>query len=54
MLYWALVFLIISIIAGVLGFTGVAVASATIAKVFFVLFLFIFLVLLLAMGLAVD
>lgn len=54
MLYWAIVFFIISIIAALLGFTGVAVASAAIAKVFFVLFLFIFLLLLLAAGLAID
>ena len=52
MLYWALVFLLISIIAGILGFTGIAVASAGIAKIFFVLFLFIFLLLLL--GLRLD
>lgn len=51
MLYWALIFFIISVIAGVLGFTGIAVASATVAKVFFVLFLFIFLLLLLALRL---
>lgn len=54
MLYWALVFFIIAIIAGALGFTGVAVTSAAIAKVFFVLFLFIFLLLLLGIGLAGD
>lgn len=52
MLYWALVFFIIAIIAGALGFTGVAAASAGIAKIFFVLFLFIFLLLLLGIGLA--
>jgi len=54
MLYWALVFLIISIIAGLLGFSGIAVATAAIAKIFFVLFLFIFLLLLLGIGLAGD
>jgi uncharacterized membrane protein YtjA (UPF0391 family) len=51
MLYWALVFFIISIIAGVFGFTGIAVASAAIAKIIFVLFLFLFLLLLAAIGL---
>jgi uncharacterized membrane protein YtjA (UPF0391 family) len=51
MLYWALVFFIISLIAGILGFTGIAVASAAIAQVFFFLFLFIFLLMLLAIGL---
>lgn len=52
MLYWAVIFLIISIIAGILGFSGVAVVSASIAKVFFALFLFIFLLLMLSIGLA--
>lgn len=54
MLYYALVFLIIAIIAGALGFGGVAAVSAGIAKIFFVLFLFIFLLLLLGVGMAVD
>ncbi len=31
-LKWALIFFVISIIAGVLGFTGVSVASADIAR----------------------
>jgi uncharacterized membrane protein YtjA (UPF0391 family) len=44
MLYWALVFLDIALIAGVLGFTGVAVASAGIAKVLFAIFLVLFLI----------
>ena len=39
MLYWALMFLVVALIAGVLGFTGVAVAAAGIAKVLFVVFL---------------
>lgn len=54
MLYWALVFFIISIIAGVLGFTGIAAASATIAQVFFTVFLFVFLLIVLVMALSVD
>jgi uncharacterized membrane protein YtjA (UPF0391 family) len=33
MLYWALMFLIVALIAGVLGFTGVAVAAAGTARV---------------------
>ena len=44
MLYWALMFQVIALIAGVLGFTGVAVASAGIAKVLFIIFLVLFLV----------
>jgi uncharacterized membrane protein YtjA (UPF0391 family) len=54
MLYWAIVFFIISVIAGVLGFGGIATASATIAQIFFVLFLFIFLLLVLASVIATD
>jgi uncharacterized membrane protein YtjA (UPF0391 family) len=39
MLYYALVFLVIALIAGVLGFGGVAFASAAIAKICFFVFL---------------
>jgi uncharacterized membrane protein YtjA (UPF0391 family) len=39
MLKWALIFFLISIVAGVLGFTGLARGAAVIAKVLFVLFL---------------
>ncbi|MGE0213334.1 MAG: DUF1328 domain-containing protein [Parvibaculaceae bacterium] len=46
MLYWAVVFLVISLVAGALGFRGVASASATVAKVLFFIFLAVFLVLL--------
>ena len=42
MLYWTIVFLIIAIIAGVLGFGGVAFAAAGIAKILFFFFLLIF------------
>jgi len=43
MLKWALVFLIIAIIAGVFGFTDVEAASATIAQWLFGIFLVLFL-----------
>jgi uncharacterized membrane protein YtjA (UPF0391 family) len=43
MLYWALVFLLIAIVAGVLGFGGVAFAAAGLAKILFFVFLIIFL-----------
>jgi uncharacterized membrane protein YtjA (UPF0391 family) len=43
MLGWALTFLMIALIAAVLGFGGIAGASAGIAKVFFFVFLVIFL-----------
>jgi uncharacterized membrane protein YtjA (UPF0391 family) len=42
MLYWAAVFFIIAIIAGVLGFTGIAIATAEIAKILFFVFLILF------------
>jgi len=38
MLKWALIFFVISIIAGLLGFTGIAAGAAGIAKILFVLF----------------
>ncbi len=50
MLYWAVVFLIIAIIAAVFGFTGVYVAAAGIAKILFFIFLVLFIVSLLAGG----
>ena len=48
MLRWALIFLVIGLIAGLLGFTGIAGASITIAKTLFFIFMLIFLVLLIA------
>jgi uncharacterized membrane protein YtjA (UPF0391 family) len=47
MIKWALVFLVVGLIAGVLGFTGVAGASFAIAKLLFFVALAIFVVLLL-------
>jgi len=44
MLRWALTFLILSLIAALLGFGGIAAASAGIAKALFFIFLVIFLV----------
>jgi uncharacterized membrane protein YtjA (UPF0391 family) len=43
MLYYALVLFIISIVAAVLGFGGLAVGAAEIAKVLFFVFLALFL-----------
>ena len=43
MLKWAFIFLIIAIIAGLFGFTGVEQASATIAQWLFGIFLVLFL-----------
>ncbi len=48
MLRWALIFLVIGLIAGVLGFTTLAGASFAIAKILFFIFIVIFLVLLIA------
>ena len=42
MLKWALIFALISVAAGVLGFSGVAAGAAGIAKILFVLFLVAF------------
>jgi uncharacterized membrane protein YtjA (UPF0391 family) len=43
MLKWAVVFLIIAIIAGIFGFTDVEAASAGIAKILFGIFMVLFL-----------
>jgi len=43
MLKWALIFLVIAIIAGIFGFTNLEAASATIAQVLFGIFLVLFL-----------
>jgi uncharacterized membrane protein YtjA (UPF0391 family) len=45
-LKWALIFLVVSIIAGLLGFTGLSIVSADIARFLFYVFAVIFLVLL--------
>lgn len=44
MLQWALIFLVVALIAGALGFTGVYVAAAGIAKILFLIFLVLFVV----------
>jgi uncharacterized membrane protein YtjA (UPF0391 family) len=44
MLYWAVVFLVIALVAALFGFGGIAVAAAGIAKVLFFLFVIIFVV----------
>ncbi|HWU63616.1 MAG TPA: DUF1328 domain-containing protein [Ensifer sp.] len=43
MLYYALLFLAVAIIAGALGFGGIAGASVGIAKILFFVFLILFL-----------
>ena len=48
MLRWAVIFLVIGLIAGLLGFTSIAGTSIAIARILFFIFLAIFLVLLVA------
>jgi uncharacterized membrane protein YtjA (UPF0391 family) len=50
MLKWALIFFLVSLVAGLFGFTGIAGGALTIAKVLFFIFIAIF-VILLVMGL---
>jgi uncharacterized membrane protein YtjA (UPF0391 family) len=45
-LKWALIFLLISLVAALFGFTDIAAASADIARVLFYIFMVIFVVLL--------
>jgi uncharacterized membrane protein YtjA (UPF0391 family) len=45
LLSWAIIALIVSLVAGALGFTGLAVGAAVVAKFIFGIFLFIALVL---------
>jgi uncharacterized membrane protein YtjA (UPF0391 family) len=42
MLQWALIFLVVALIAGTFGFGGFATASAGIAQLLFVVFFFLF------------
>jgi len=44
MLRWALGFFIVALLAAVLGFSGIALAAAGIAKIIFFIFLVLFLV----------
>jgi uncharacterized membrane protein YtjA (UPF0391 family) len=50
MLRLALFFLVVAIVAGLFGFTGISLAAAGIAKILFFIFILVF-VLLLAAGL---
>jgi uncharacterized membrane protein YtjA (UPF0391 family) len=44
MLKWAIIFLVIALIAGAFGFTGIARGAATISRILFGLFLILFLI----------
>jgi uncharacterized membrane protein YtjA (UPF0391 family) len=50
LLKWALIMLVVSLVAALFGFTGLAAASADVARILFYIFLVVFLVLL-VMGL---
>ena len=54
MLTWAIIFLVIAVVAAALGFGGVAQGAATIAKVLFGIFLVVALVLFLMALLGVN
>lgn len=42
MLYWAIVFFVIALVAALFGFTGIAVAAAGIARILFYIFIVLF------------
>jgi uncharacterized membrane protein YtjA (UPF0391 family) len=44
MLGWALLFLIVALVAGLFGFTGLAIASASIAQILFYIFVALFII----------
>lgn len=46
MLTWAISFFLISVVAGIFGFTGIAVGAQAIAKILFGIFLLLFLIVL--------
>jgi uncharacterized membrane protein YtjA (UPF0391 family) len=48
MLRLALFFLVVSILAGIFGFTGISAATAGIAKLLFFIFIAVFLIILVA------
>ncbi len=48
MLYWTAIFFVISLVAALFGFTGIASGAASIAQVLFFIFLVLFIVSLIA------
>jgi uncharacterized membrane protein YtjA (UPF0391 family) len=44
MLYWAVIFLVIALVAALFGFGGIAETSADIAQILFIIFLVLFLI----------
>jgi uncharacterized membrane protein YtjA (UPF0391 family) len=54
LLWWAIIAVVVSVIAGGLGFSGVAAGAATIAKVLFGVFLLIAIVLFVLVALGIG
>jgi uncharacterized membrane protein YtjA (UPF0391 family) len=52
MLSWALLFLVIALLAGLFGFTGIYAAASGIAQILFFIFLVLFIVSLIAGGIS--
>lgn len=48
MLYWALIFLTVAIIAAIFGFSGIAAVSVDLARILFFIFVVLFAVTLVA------
>jgi uncharacterized membrane protein YtjA (UPF0391 family) len=44
MLYWALIFFVVALVAAIFGFTGVYIAAADIARILFFVFLVLFII----------
>ena len=44
MLYWAVVFFIIALVAALFGFTGIELAAAGVARILFLVFLVLFVI----------
>jgi uncharacterized membrane protein YtjA (UPF0391 family) len=42
MLRWALIFFVVALVAAILGFTGIALAAAGVAKILFFIFVILF------------
>jgi uncharacterized membrane protein YtjA (UPF0391 family) len=54
LLGWAILFLVLAVVAGLFGFTGVAAGAMTIARVLFGLFLLVVVVLLVLLLLGIG
>lgn len=50
LLDWALTFLVLALITGILGFSGIAQESAYIARILFLIFLIIYIISFISLG----